>query len=119
MNKGKFGEILAKNYLINKGYNIIFQNFRTKYSEIDLIVEKDKKLIFVEVKYRTNKVHGKAEESISKSKIDKILKAAELFIAKFYKGKCKNFQIDIIAINNFEKLEINHYENITGGFTWY
>ena len=115
MNKGKFGETLAKNFLIKKGYKIIFENFRTKFSEIDLIAEKNNKLIFIEVKYRTNKNFGLAEESINFSKIEKISNAAKIFINNFYRGKCKNFQIDVVAINNFDRLTINHYENITGG----
>jgi putative endonuclease len=115
MNKGEFGETLAKNFLIKKGYKIIFQNFRTKYSEIDIIAEKNNRLIFVEVKYRTNRKFGKAEESITDKKIKKIEDAASVFLNRFYKGHCKVYQFDILAINNFDKLEINHYENITGG----
>ncbi|MBU2472556.1 YraN family protein, partial [Patescibacteria group bacterium] len=34
----KIGEAAAKEYLENNGYQIIEQNYQTKYSEIDLIV---------------------------------------------------------------------------------
>jgi putative endonuclease len=111
MEKGKFGEILAKNFLKKNGYSILFENYRTRFGEIDLIVEKNNTIIFVEVKYRTNKNFGRAEESINKSKIKKIRNSAVQFL-KNYKKDYKKFRIDIIAINNFELLEINHYKNI-------
>ena len=111
MDRGKFGEELAKNFLINKGYKILFQNYRTRFSEIDIIAEKNKTLIFVEVKYRTNKKFGKAEESINYFKLEKIKKAATMFVKNF-KTNIKRYRFDIIAINNFDTLEINHYENV-------
>ena len=115
MDKGAFGEKLAVNYLEKSGYKIIFRNFRTKFSEIDIIAEYGNQLIFFEVKYRTNKKFGRAEDSIDKNKIFRIEGAAKFFIEKFYKGNKKNFRIDIIAINNFDTFEVKHYKNITGG----
>ena len=111
MKKGKFGETLAKNFLIKKGYSIIKENFRTRFGEIDLIVEKNNILTFVEVKYRTNQNFGNAEESINHFKLMKIKNSALQFI-KNLKKNYKSYQIDVVAINNFGTLEINHYENI-------
>ncbi len=115
MDKGAFGEKLAVNYLEKSGYKIIFRNFRTKFAEIDIIAESRNQLVFFEVKYRTNKNFGRAEESVNVSKISKIEKAAKFYIERFYKGNRKSFRIDIIAINNFDTFEIKHYKNITGG----
>lgn len=115
MDKGAFGEKLAVNYLKNSGYKIIFRNFRTKFAEIDIIAESPNQLVFFEVKYRTNKNFGRAEESVNVNKISKIEKAAKFFIERFYNGNKKSFGIDIIAINNFDSFEIKHYKNITGG----
>jgi len=112
LNKGKFGESLAENYLKKNGYKIIEKNFRTKYGEIDIIAEKGNFIIFVEVKYRKNPEFGKAEEAINPVKIGKIQKTAEFYLNNFY-NKRKIPRIDIIAINSFEKLEIKHYKNVT------
>ncbi len=111
MNRGKFGEILAKNFLKQKGYSIICENYKTRVGEIDLIAEKGNTVIFIEVKYRTNKNFGTAEESINYFKLERIKKAAMNFL-QTYKKNYKNFRIDIVAINNFETLKINHYKNI-------
>ena len=37
---GKIGEDLAAKFLEEKGYKIVEQNYKTKYSEIDLVAAK-------------------------------------------------------------------------------
>lgn len=109
---GKFGENLAVNYLEKNGYKIVNKNFRTKFGEIDIIAEKGNYIIFVEVKFRKNPEFGKAEEAISPQKLKKIVSTANFYLKNFYR-KNKNPRIDIIAINCFDKVEINHYKNIS------
>ena len=38
---GSFGEALARDYLISKGYKILNMNFRNKFGEIDIICKKN------------------------------------------------------------------------------
>ena len=45
---GSFGEALARDYLISKGYKILNMNFRNKFGEIDIICKKNNLLIFCE-----------------------------------------------------------------------
>ena len=47
---GKVGECIAVKFLENKGFEIIEQNYRKKYGEIDIIAQKGKILHFIEVK---------------------------------------------------------------------
>ncbi len=47
---GRIGEDIAAKYLENRGYQIIQRNYRKKWGEIDIVVEKDDVLHFVEVK---------------------------------------------------------------------
>jgi putative endonuclease len=49
---GKFGEDLATEFLIKKGYKILERNYRHRRSEIDIIAEFNNEIIFVEVKTR-------------------------------------------------------------------
>ncbi len=104
----KIGEEIAKEYLENKGYQIIEQNYRTKYSEIDLIVKKDDILIFVEVRTKKSGAFVAPEESINQKKLKKLYWNAEAYVsAKKYKGQ---YRIDAICIilkpdNAIEKLE--------------
>ena len=61
MNKRKFGiigEKIAQKYLKNNGYKIIENNYYTRNGEIDIIANKEKYIVFVEVKTRTNEKYG-------------------------------------------------------------
>ncbi len=64
---GKWGEEVAVNYLIQRGFEILARNWRHGNKEIDIIAQYEGKLYFIEVKTR----HGeewKAEEAISVKK---------------------------------------------------
>ena len=76
---GKIGEEFAKKYLKEKGYKIIEQNYKTKYAEIDLVVQntlptgrQEKCLIFVEVRTKVGESFGTLEETINKKKMRKL-----------------------------------------------
>ncbi len=102
-------ESKAVDYLKRADYQIIARNFNTRYGEVDIIALKDGILIFVEVKYRQNNAYGKAYQYVTASKIQKIKKAAWIFI-KQHKNISSNYHIDVIAINGDN---IEHYQNIT------
>ena len=109
----KIGEAAAKEYLENKGYKIIEQNYQTKYAEIDLIVKSENVIIFVEVRTKRSGAFVSPEESINQKKLKKLYWNAENYVGiKKYKGQSR---IDAICIilnsdNTIDKLE--HYKNI-------
>lgn len=47
---GPLGEKIALQYLVSIGYRLIEKNFKNYYGEIDLVVQKGKEMVFVEVK---------------------------------------------------------------------
>ena len=53
---GKVGEQKAQAYLIKQKYQIIETNWRHQKCEIDIIASKNKELVFIEVKTRTNSI---------------------------------------------------------------
>ena len=50
---GKLGEVHAEQYLAQKGYAILAGSYVSPGSEIDLIAEDGRCIVFVEVKTRT------------------------------------------------------------------
>lgn len=76
---GDKGENLALKKLRSKGYRILDRNFRTPEGEIDIIAQKNKTLIFIEVKTRSTDKFGLAEEAITPQKIKKIIKAGQKY----------------------------------------
>ena len=110
---GNLGEDIAKRFLEKKGYKIISQNFKTKYSEIDLITRKKDFLVFVEVRTRVGDNFGSPEETINKEKRWRLKRGAQAFVAfNDWKGP---FRIDAVCIvlNEDHKVDqFHHYENI-------
>ena len=110
---GKIGEDLAKSFLEGKGYKIIEQNYKTRYSEIDLVCEKNKELVFVEVRTKIGENFGTPEDTLNYKKKNKIRFNAESYAAfKKWTGPIKIDAICIVLKNNYEILRLNHYENI-------
>src|SRR5689334_4699228 len=104
--KGKDGEAKAESFLKAKGYEIMTRNYRYKRSEIDLIVQKDNWLVFVEVKMRSNVTFGHPEQSVTPAKRKKVKEgAAQYLIETNWPG---NVRYDIVAIT---KKEIVHFED--------
>ena len=117
-NKGRQGEEIAREYLTKRGFEWIESNYKNELGEIDLIMSKDKWLVFVEVKLKLDDRYGNPEEMISRGKIWRIRQVAEGFLVlRPEMGKIyKNYRIDAVCImlgnNTIER--IDHYENIEG-----
>ena len=95
---GKYGEELACDFLIKNGFKILKTNFRySKFSEIDIIAQKNKILHFVEVKTRSSIFFGTPFEAITKTKLHSIYTCAQYYLSK-YQNNCKKIQIDAIGI---------------------
>lgn len=98
--KGFKYENLAKNFLINKGLEYISSNYYSEYGEIDLIFKEDEALVFIEVKYRKNSEYGFAEESVTKSKLKRIINASLMYMSE--NNWDRGCRYDLVAINGEE-----------------
>ena len=79
---GAWGEALAAEYLRKKRYKILAAGYRSRFGEIDLIVQDKKYLVFVEVKLRKSADFAMAMEYVDRKKQDKIRMTASLFLAE-------------------------------------
>ncbi|MCI4626784.1 MAG: YraN family protein [Candidatus Magnetoovum sp. WYHC-5] len=93
---GKYGEKLAKKYLIGLGYEIIKENYRAPVGEIDIIARERGQIVFVEVKTRRSNLYGLPFEAVDNRKKQKILKTA-LYYLKSQK-LTQSVRFDIISI---------------------
>jgi len=78
--KGKIGEKLAEEYLVNHGYRILHTNWRIRRYEVDIIAQKEDFLIFCEVKYRSSSAFGEPESFVTPRKQRNIIKAASSYV---------------------------------------
>jgi putative endonuclease len=96
LSTGREGESLALKWLRVEGFTIIHSNWRFSYYEIDVIAEQNGILHFIEVKTRRSSRYGLPEESVSKTKFNRLLRAGEQF--QSLNKKWNRVQYDILSI---------------------
>ncbi len=95
---GIFGQMLARGYLLKRGFEILAENYHAYRGEIDIVARKQEEIHFVEVKTRTSKVKGIIEDSIHFFKKQHLYLSAYQFMSdKGWLG-VHSFQIDAILI---------------------
>lgn len=77
---GREGEAFAAEFLEAKGYTILERNFRNGRAEVDIVARKDRFIVFVEVKSRSNLHFGYPEVGITKKKVELIAQAASYYM---------------------------------------
>ncbi len=106
---GSNGENLAAEFLIKKGFRIVARNYRWKRAEIDLIIQRDDWLIFVEVKTRSSNAFGEPESFVDDFKGRRIYDAAEEYIySTDWHG---HIRFDIVSVKLGLVAEIIHFED--------
>jgi putative endonuclease len=91
---------MACEYLQRQGLKLIDRNYHCRMGEIDLIMDHDNTLVFVEVRYRKNNLFGGALESVTYKKQQKLQKTALHFLQHY---QDRNARFDVIAITGEHK----------------
>lgn len=113
------GELLAQHFLIEKGYQIIQNNFRIRGGEIDLIAKLNQRLIFFEIKTRRSSTPiSEADEQISFRQQRLLQHAARHFIFRNRHSALPfDLQFDLLVIHwdsatQPTQAKIKHLKNI-------
>lgn len=97
--QGAVSERQARHLLQTAGLRFVAANVRYRAGEIDLIMRDKQVWVFVEVRYRRNDRFGGAAASITRSKQQKLLRAAALWLhsrgQSFDTADCR---FDVVAI---------------------
>ena len=95
---GRRGEILAWEYLQNRGYKLITRNYRFRRGEIDLIVESPEgDLVFVEVKTSHGNQAGEPEEWVTPRKQRQIQRVAQGYCLGLEAERAMRF--DVVGVD--------------------
>lgn len=108
---GQKGEDLAVKYLKEKGYEILETNWRFRRSEVDIIVQDQKVLVFVEVKTRSSNYFGEPASFVSNRKKILLQDAATAYMEKINHTWEIRFDIIGILMPSASKIEIKHFED--------
>lgn len=79
---GAWGEAVAAQYLQAKRYHLVGSGYRSRYGEIDLIVEDKRYLVFVEVKLRKSDSFAKAYEFVDCRKQSRLRATASIYLSE-------------------------------------
>lgn len=81
-NVGSQAELYAAQYLLRHGLKPVEQNYRSRFGEIDLIMQDGNVLVFVEVRLRRNTGFGGAAASIDTRKQQRLIRTAQQYLGK-------------------------------------
>jgi len=84
---GKAGEEHAWSLLRARGDKLVARNFSCPQGELDLVTWDRDTLVFTEVRLRSNTAFGTPTETITRSKQEKVKRAANWFCAQKLRAK--------------------------------
>lgn len=106
---GDGAENMACSYLQKQGLKLIERNYHSRRGEIDLIMQQDATLVFIEVRLRANDHYGSAAESITPQKQRRIIAVAQHYLQKHPSSLACRF--DAVAISGNTAPSINWIPN--------
>jgi putative endonuclease len=95
---GQQAELLACQFLQRHKLKLIVKNYHCRRGEIDLIMQDQHTLVFIEVRYRKNDRFGSALESVNYKKQAKIIITAEHYLLHNTQA-FSGYRFDVIAIS--------------------
>ena len=95
--QGKMAEDRALVYLQQRGLVCVTRNYACRFGEIDLIMKEDDLLVFVEVRWRANRLFGGAAPSVGPAKQQRMWRTAEHYLMSHPTLPACRF--DVIAID--------------------
>ncbi|PIR06784.1 MAG: hypothetical protein COV55_02325 [Candidatus Komeilibacteria bacterium CG11_big_fil_rev_8_21_14_0_20_36_20] len=93
---GSLGEKIAAQFYQQRGWKIVQQNYWTRYGELDLVLQKNNRILIVEVKTRNNYNLGYGEETVNQQKLEHLNQAYQIMQKK--NKLPENCEIEICVI---------------------
>lgn len=109
---GRRSEEAARRYLEQKGYAVVATNVTVRWGEIDLVVEKDGWLVFVEVRAKTSERFGSGAESVDARKAARIRRVAAWFLQRTGRTEAR-VRFDVLSLHweGPHRVRVRHIEN--------
>lgn len=95
--RGAAVEVAAERWLSARGLQVVERNFSCKAGEIDLVMREGQQLVFVEVRFRQADRFGSAAESVTRNKQQRVIRAAQYFIAANPRWRDWSCRFDVLA----------------------
>jgi len=102
--RGRAAEERARRHLESHGLRLRTANYRSRWGELDLVMETRELLIFVEVRYRARDDFGGALASVDAGKQRRLVRAAREYIAR-HGLATRAARFDVVALGTGDRIE--------------
>jgi putative endonuclease len=94
---GELGERIAERWLRRQGWRVVNRRFRNGHRDIDLVVERDGTVAFVEVKARAGTTFGDPVEAVDWRKQRELARSAKVWIDR-HGGPFDSYRFDVVGV---------------------
>lgn len=101
---GNDSEQLARQYLEQRGLRTLATNYRSRWGELDIVMQDGAQIVFVEVRFRSDKRFGGAAASVTRSKQERLLRTAAVFLEQRALAH-RPVRFDIVAISGSNSVD--------------
>lgn len=108
---GELGERIAERWLRRRGWRVVQRRFRSGHRDIDLVVEREGMVAFVEVKARRSLEFGDPTEAVNWSKQKELVRSASVWIDRHGRPS-DSYRFDVVGVLvEGDRVRIRHVPN--------
>jgi putative endonuclease len=94
---GELGERIAERWLRRQGWRVVNRRFRNGHRDIDLVVEREGTVAFVEVKARRGREFGDPVEAVNWRKQRELTRSARVWIDR-HGNPFDSYRFDVVGV---------------------
>lgn len=94
---GELGERIAERWLLRRGWRVVQRRFRSGHRDIDLVVERDGTIAFVEVKARKGAEFGGPVQAVDHRKRRQLERSALVWIDR-HGREAESYRFDVVGV---------------------
>ena len=108
---GELGERIAERWLRERGWRVVQRRFRSGHRDIDLVVERNGVVAFVEVKARRGVQFGDPVEAVNWSKQRELARSASVWIDRHGRPN-DSYRFDVVGVLvEGDRVRVRHVPN--------
>jgi putative endonuclease len=108
---GELGERIAERWLRRQGWRVVQRRFRSGHRDIDLVVERDGTIAFVEVKARRGSQFGDPVEAVNWNKQKQLVRSAFAWIDRHGRPS-ESYRFDVVGVLvEGDRVRVRHIAN--------
>jgi len=108
---GELGERIAERWLMRQGWRVLQRRFRAGHRDIDLVVEREGTIAFVEVKARRGAQFGDPVEAVNWNKQKQLVRSASVWIDRHGRPE-ESYRFDVVGVLvQGDRVRVRHVAN--------